>query len=182
MAESRKVPRIDWGKYRGGRAAGRREAVAVLGDSLRELGCVRVQGYAEAAAGVAGGAALSAVAHGVLEALAAYFGLPETSFETAAAADLAAAAEGDPAAAADLLLLLFPEVPPGLAVRRPEGEWSEVSAHPGELLVVAGAALARLTAGRVVAPALRWPASGAGCWSLAVARGRPVEPLAAFAG
>jgi hypothetical protein len=45
VAEGRKVPRIDFGKYRGGRAAGRREAVAILGDSLREFGCVRVQGH-----------------------------------------------------------------------------------------------------------------------------------------
>ena len=181
MAESRKVPRVDWAKYRGGRAAGRREAVAVLGDSLREHGCVRAQGHA-AADGTAEEDALLAVAHGVLEALADYFGLPAASLRGAAAGQLSRLPEPGGAAPAPGLLLLLPAVPPGLTVRRPDGEWWEVAAHPGELLVLAGTALAQLTAGRVVAAPLRWAAAGVPAWLLDTAAGAPVAALPAFEG
>ena len=189
MAESRKVPRIDWAKYRGGRAAGRREAVDVLGDSLRELGCVRVQGHATAEPGGRGEPVLLAVALGVLEALADYFGLPASSLQSVAATELSALAGQDatlaspslgPGGEVPGLLLLLPEVPAGLAVRAPGGAWWEASVHPGELLVVAGSAVSRVTAGRVAAPGLGWPAGGARGWLLGVASGREVEPLPAF--
>ena len=213
MRSDRKVPRIDYGKYRGGRAAGRREAVAVLGDSLRELGCVRVQGHAgevlspaealspgEPAGFVASGDAvppapvgglLAEVAHGLLDGLADYFGLPAGALAHLGDSSLRpvideVATSGEPAAGRELvpvpgLLLLLPDVPAGLAVRRADGDWFEAAAHPGELLVVAGEAVARLTGGRVPAAGVRWPPSGVAGWLLPAASEAELAPLPPFA-
>jgi isopenicillin N synthase-like dioxygenase len=192
MAE-RKVPRIDYAKYRGGRAAGRREAVTVLGDSLRELGCVRLQGHAAADGAQteqAGGGGLDptgllAVSHGVLDALAEYFGLPAGAFTAAAGAALERLSLGD-SAGGELspvpgLLLLLPTVPSGLTLRRGEAAWETVAAHPGELLAVAGVATERLTAGRVPYGALRVGAEPVEAWLLPAAAGAALEPLTDFA-
>jgi hypothetical protein len=190
VAEGRKVPRIDFGKYRGGRAAGRREAVAILGDSLREFGCVRVQGHLpEGGSGApADAAALRPIADGVLEALADYFGLSLDAFGLTAG-EAMVPARGEPASGSgdpDLselapvpgLLVLVPEVAPGVAVRGPDGSWLPVSAHPGELLAVSGAAVASLTAGRIPAAGLRWPRPGPDVWVLPAREA--TAPLDAF--
>ena len=187
----RKVPRIDWAKYRGGRAAGRREAVTVLGDSLRELGCVRVQGHAGPApagegdeAAIAAPATLDEVARGILEALADYFGLPADALLAHAGDGLEPVAGADAGDVLELapapgLLLLLPHVPSGLALRAAGGGWQAVAAHPGELLVVAGRALTALTSSRVPETAVRLPAAGASV--LPARRGIPLAPLTAFA-
>jgi hypothetical protein len=190
VSGERKVPRIDYGKYRGGRAAGRREAVTVLGDSLRELACVRLQGHVEAG-GAAGDEGLRGVARGVLEAVAEYFGLPAGALLAAAARELAPVIDevptiGDAAAGRELrpvpgLLLLMPEVPAGLQAAVGAGEWWGVAAHPGELVAFAGERLAALTAGRVPAAAVRWPPSGVAGWLLPAAEPSPAAPLPEFA-
>ena len=47
-ATIRKLPRVDLRKFLAGGVAGRREAVALVGDALREEGAVRVEGHAAA--------------------------------------------------------------------------------------------------------------------------------------
>jgi hypothetical protein len=156
-----KIPRVDYDKYLRGGAAGRRALVDGFGDALREHGCARLQGH-----GVQPGeeTALAEVARGLLAALESYFGLPEGALGAPAATALRPrVASGAPADAVLLTVAFF--VPGALQLRRAGGEWQPATGNPGELLVVPGPALARLTSSVVAASELRGAPLGA-AWNL----------------
>ena len=173
-----KVPRVDYHKYLHGGAAGRRELVHGFGDALREHGCARLQGHGE----VPDAAAAAAVGAELLAALEEYFGLPAAALQglVEAGAERSASGEAGEPARGRSLLVLVPEVPPGVRVRPAGGEWSAVSANPGELLAVPGAALARLTGGVVPAVALALP-DGTVAWRICSPAGAELSPRAEFA-
>jgi isopenicillin N synthase-like dioxygenase len=170
-----KVPRLDYEKYLRGGAAGRRELVDGFGDALREMGCARVQGH-----GAVGddAAALTGVAHGLLAAVEAYFGLAAGALAGRAAPALAAGGARHHRPVDAALLTLIPALPSGLQVRA-GGDWQPVAANPGELLVVPGPALAALTGGIVSAAELRGLGE-APAWCLS-ATAAVTEPLPEFA-
>ena len=150
---AQKLPRIDLRKLTSGTVASRRETVAVLGDALREQAAVRIEGHGTEVDDVA---ALAVVADHLLEALAEYFGLPSRAFVDAAGTTRGAA--GSIAVAAVMpgaLLVLLPE-PPATAEVRGDGRWTAAAARPGELMALAGGALATLTAQVVPAAVVRW--------------------------
>jgi hypothetical protein len=158
------MSRLDLRKLVDGGVAGRRESIAIVGDALREEGGVRVEGYAGADGAVDGDrvATMSAVAGRLLEAMAEYFGLSDASF--AAATGAAVAVDGEAATRAVLarsLLVVVPEVPAGIEVRRAVEGWALVAAKTGEILVLPGDGLATLTCGVVPPTDARWPARGA---------------------
>jgi isopenicillin N synthase-like dioxygenase len=173
----RKLPRVDLRKLLGGEVAGRREAVTLIGDALREQGAVRIEGHRAPDPG--GGDerdALAAVGEQLLVALADYFGLRADAFGSGrtAMAD-AAGATGRPA-----LLVVLAGVPAGTELRAGSEPWRVASAHPGELLAVPGPALALLTGGVVAAAAVRWPPDATLGVALVPDPGAALDPLAAF--
>jgi isopenicillin N synthase-like dioxygenase len=178
------MSRLDMRKLVDGGVAGRRESVAVVGDALREEGGVRVEGYADVD-GVVGdrAAMMSAVAQRLLEAMAEYFGLAEASFE--ATPGIAVAVDGEAATRAVLarsLLVVVPEVPAGVEVRRAVEGWVPVAARPGEILVLPGDALATFTREVVPPTDARWPAKAAvEVVEVRALAGAPREALSEFA-
>ena len=149
-----KLPRIDLAKARAGGAAGRREAVDRTGDSLRELGGVRLQlapGENDA----------EAIADEVIALVAEYFGLAPAALappDTLLAAELRSLADpGALPAAALLAVVTAPERAADLRLGAAAGA-VPVAARAGEWLAIAGPALATLTAG--VVPAGRWQTAG----------------------
>ncbi|HVS03658.1 MAG TPA: hypothetical protein VMT16_12885 [Thermoanaerobaculia bacterium] len=162
LVPPKKAPRVDLRKLREGGPGDRRAAVDLLGDSLRELGVVRLQ-HAAAEAGGAGAdrfrlttEELLDVARDVLRGLEQYFGL--AAGELAGLLEPLASGRGhrraeDPRAA--LLVLLQPP-PAGEIEVALAGGWLASGARPGELVVAPGAALHRLTGGVVPAPEVRW--------------------------
>ena len=152
-----KVPRVDYDKYLRGGAAGRRALVDGLGDALREVGCGRLQGHGR----VGDAAAATELGRGLLAALESYFGLSGGALVDLAGGGATTAEEGREGAA---LLLLVPEVPRGVEVRAGDGDWMAAAANPGELLVVAGAALAILTGGVLPAAEARLPEGTSAWW------------------
>jgi hypothetical protein len=180
-----KVPRFDYAKYLHGGAAGRRELVHGFGDALREHGGARLQGQGE----VRDAAAASAVGAELLAALEDYFGLPAAALQGLMEGGAERVAGGEDAGAAATaaerdsrsLLLLVPEVPAGTRLRHGEAEWSPVSANPGEMLVVPGGGLARLTAGVVPAAAARLPA-GTAAWCVCAPAGVELSARPEFCG
>jgi len=176
-----KLPRIDLRKLTAAGVAARREAVAVLGDALREQGGVRVEGHG-AEAGEA--AVLAIVADHLLEALAEYFGLDARAFVDAVGALAGSAGMvGLAAQVPRALLVLVPDAPPPLEVRGGEGgAWAAAGARAGELVVLSGGALHALTGG--VVPAAMARCTGCdGLRAVAVRSGEAAPPpLAAFGG
>ena len=169
-AAERKLPRLDLRKFLGGGVAGRREAVALVGDALRHDGAVRVEGH-----GAVDGDGLAEVGIHLLAALGEYFGLAANAF----GAGVALPAEpGWPAD--ETLLVVLAGVPAGTELRAGSGDWRPISAHPGEIAAVPGAALAALTAGVVPAAAARWPAGATAAVALEVPPGAPLAPLPQF--
>jgi len=166
-AAARKVPRVDLRKFLAGGVAGRREAVALVGDALREEGAVRVEGQDGD-----DGASLAAVGSHLLAALEDYFGLAAGAF----GAGRAMAIEPTPPSAdAGTLIVVLGSVPPGTEVEAPDRPPRPVAAHPGELLAAPGPALSRLTGGVVPAARVRWPPGA----TLAVALTLPSPELTA---
>ncbi len=176
-----KLSRVDLRKYLDGGVAGRREAVATIGDALREEGGVRLEGDSGEADDEA--AALAAVADQLLAALGEYFGLPPRAFAAGATARPLSAADAGTLVAAlgDALLAVLPVAPAGAEVRGVAG-WTPVPARPRELLALPGGVLTRLTAGVVPPSALRWR-EGAAARVVVVAPppGAALEPRAEFA-
>jgi len=170
-AAVRKLPRVDLRKFLAGGVAGRREAVALVGDALRDEGAVRVEGH-----GATDADGLVEVGVHLLAALADYFGLAPNAFGVG----VASPAEGwspEP----DVLLVVLGGVPPGTELR-PAGadEWRPITAHPGEIAAVPGAALAALTGGVVPAAMVRWPEGGTHAVALAAAPGATLSALPEF--
>ncbi|HXT21046.1 MAG TPA: hypothetical protein VN811_16165 [Thermoanaerobaculia bacterium] len=170
-ATARKLPRVDLRKFLSGGVAGRREAVTLVGDALREEGVVRVEGH-----GASGPDALAEVGVHLLAALADYFGLAPNAF----AVGVASPAEGwspEP----EVLLVVLAGVPAGTELR-PAGadEWRPITAHPGELAAVPGAALAALTGGVVPAAMVRWPDDATQAVALSAPPGATLSALPEF--
>lgn len=189
VARAAKVPRFDYARYLHGGAAGRRELVHGFGDALREHGCARLQGHGE----VGEAAAASAVGAELLAALEDYFGLPPAALQglmeggaerveaggpKGSAATATVAAEEQ---AGRSLLLLVPEVPAGTELRRGVTDWTPVSASRGEMLVVPGPGLARLTAGVVPFVEARLP-TGTAAWCVCAPAGAELSPRPEFRG
>jgi len=170
-AAARKLPRVDLRKFLAGGVAGRREAVALVGDALREEGAVRVEGH-----GAADADGLVEVGIHLLAALADYFGLAPNAF----AVGVASPAEGwspEP----DVLLVVLAGVPPGTELRAGGAEaWRPIAAHPGELAAVPGAALAALTGGVVPAAMVRWPDGATNAVALSAPPGATLSALPEF--
>ena len=169
-ATERKLPRVDLRKLVGGGVAGRREAVALIGDALRHEGAVRVEGHASADPD-----ALAEVGIQLLAALAEYFGLAPNAF----AAGVASEAEpgwGEEGA----LLVVLAGVPPGTELRARASDWRPITAHPGELAAAPCGALSALTAGVVPSAAVRWPAGTTSAVALAVPPGAALAALPEF--
>lgn len=166
------MPRLDLRKLLGGGVAGRREAVTLVGDALREHGAVRVERY-----GAADEPGLVAVGGHLLAALADYFGLDEGVFGAAGASTFAPPLTD---ASTEALLVVLAGVPPGTELRVPSEGWRALAAHPGELLAAPGAALAGLTGGVVKATSLRWPGDATAAVVLAVPSAAAVAPLREF--
>jgi hypothetical protein len=161
------VPRVDLRKFLAGGVAGRREAVALVGDALREEGAVRVEGHEGE-----GEAALATVASHLLAALEDYFGLATGAFQAGGARAIEPPRSG---AGDGTLIVVLGGVPPGTEIEVPGNPPRPVAAHPGELLAAPGPALSRLTGGVVSAASVRWPAGT----TLVVALALPVESAAA---
>ena len=168
---ARKLPRVDLRKFLTGGVAGRREAVALVGDALREEGAVRVEGH-----GAADADGLAEVGVHLLAALADYFGLAPNAF----AVGVASPAEGwspEP----DVLLVVLAGVPDGTELRAAgAGEWRPITAHPGELAAVPGAALAVLTGGVVSGAMVRWPDGATRAVALSAPPGSTLAALPEF--
>ena len=170
-ATARKLPRVDLRKFLAGGVAGRREAVALVGDALREDGAVRVEGH-----GAADADGLAEVGVHLLAALADYFGLAPNAF----AVGVASPAEGwspEP----EVLLVILAGVPDGTELRSAgAAEWRSITAHPGELAAVPGAALAVLTGGVVSAAMVRWPEGATHAVALSAPPGATLSALPEF--
>jgi len=169
-AATRKLPRVDLRKFLAGGVAGRREAVTLVGDALREEGAVRVEGH-----GAADADGLVEVGIHLLAALADYFGLAPNAF----AVGVASPAEGwspEP----DVLLVVLAGVPPGTELRATGADWRPITAHPGEIAAVPGAALATLTGGVVPAAMVRWPDGATQAVALAAPPGATLSALPEF--
>ena len=167
----RKLPRVDLRKFLDGGVAGRREAVALVGDALREEGAVRVEGH-----GATDADGLTEVGIHLLSALADYFGLAPNAF----ALGVASPAEGwspEP----DVMLVILAGVPDGTELRAAGADdWRPITAHPGEIAAVPGAALASLTGGVVPAAMVRWPEDGTHAVALSTAPGVTLSALPEF--
>ena len=181
-----KVPRFDYHKYLHGGAAGRRELVHGFGDALRDHGCARLQGHGE----VNDAVAAAAIGADLLAALEGYFGLPAAALQGLAegGAELVVGAgeteagergAGESTPASRALLVLVPEVRPGVQVRRAGGEWARVAANRGELLALPGEGLARVTAGIAAAAGLRLP-EGTAAWRVCAPAGAELSPRPEF--
>jgi isopenicillin N synthase-like dioxygenase len=170
-ATARKLPRVDLRKFLSGGVAGRREAVSLVGDALREEGVVRVEGH-----GAADADGLAEVGVHLLAALADYFGLAPNAF----AVGVASPAEGW-SAEPDVLLVVLAGVPPGTELR-PAGadEWRTITAHPGELAAVPCAALATMTGGVVPAAMVRWAEGATHAVALSAPPGATLTALPEF--
>lgn len=168
----RKLPRLDLRKFLGGGVAGRREAVTLVGDALREEGAVRVEGHESADQ-----AGLAAVGGHLLAALADYFGLAEDAFGAGVASPVEPPFSE---ASTEALLVVLGGVPAGTELRVASETWRPVSAHTGELLAAPGVALAALTHGVVRAAGLRWPGDATVAVALAVPSGEAVAALPQF--
>jgi hypothetical protein len=166
----RKLPRVDLRKLLGGGVAGRREAVALVGDALRHEGAVRVEGH-----GASDPDGLTEVGIHLLGALAEYFGLAPNAFPAGVAATAEPGWPGE-----GTLLVVLAGVPAGTELRAGSGDWRPIAAHPGELTAVPSAALAALTAGVVPAAAARWPDGATHAVALALPPGAALVPLAEF--
>jgi hypothetical protein len=170
-ATARKLPRVDLRKFLSGGVAGRREAVALVGDALREEGVVRVEGH-----GAADADGLAEVGVHLLAALADYFGLAPNAF----AVGVASPAEGwspEP----DVLLVVLAGVPEGTELRAAGAdEWRPITAHPGEIAAVPCAALATMTGGVVPAAMVRWPEGATHAVALSAPPGATLSALPEF--
>lgn len=166
----RKLPRVDLRKLLAGGVAGRREAIALVGDALRHDGAVRVEGH-----GATDQDGLTEVGIHVLGALAEYFGLAANAFP----AGVATATEPG-WHSGDTLLVVLAGVPAGTELRAGTADWRPIAAHPGELAAVPSAALAALTAGVVPAAAARWPNGATHAVALALPPGAALLPLPEF--
>jgi len=170
-ATARKLPRMDLRKFLAGGVAGRREAVALVGDALREEGAVRVEGH-----GADDTDGLVEVGIHLLAALADYFGLAPNAF----AVGVASPAEGwspEP----EVMLVVLAGVPEGTELRAAGADdWRPITAHPGEIAAVPGAALASLTGGVVPAAMVRWPDAATQAVALSAAPGATLSPLPEF--
>jgi hypothetical protein len=172
-----KLPRVDLRKFLAGGVAGQREAVALVGDALREEGAVRVEGYRPGGEpGEPTAEELAAVGIQLLSALGDYFGISRSAFSgTASAAD---GAGGDDSRT---LLVVLAGAPAGAEVRSGAGAWRPMSAHSGELVALPGPALAALTAGVVPAASARWPGQEqAAAAALGLPAGASTAPLPEF--
>ena len=122
----RKLPRVDLRKLLAGGVAGRREAIALVGDALRHDGAVRVEGH-----GATDRDGLTEVGIHLLGALAEYFGLAANAFPAGVATSI------DPGwPPGDTLLVVVAGVPAGTELRAGAGDWRPITAHPGELAAV----------------------------------------------
>ncbi|HEV8237751.1 MAG TPA: hypothetical protein VGS57_00110 [Thermoanaerobaculia bacterium] len=170
-AAVRKLPRVDLRKFLAGGVAGRREAVTLVGDALREEGAVRVEGH-----GATDADGLVEVGIHLLAALADYFGLAPNAF----AVGVASPAEGwspEP----DVMLVVLAGVPEGTELRADGAtEWRPITAHPGEIAAVPGAALAALTGGVVAAAMVRWPEGATQAVALSAPPGAQLSALPEF--
>jgi len=170
-ATARKLPRVDLRKFLDGGVAGRREAVALVGDALREEGAVRVEGH-----GATDTDGLVEVGIHMLAALADYFGLAPNAF----AVGVASPAEGwspEP----EVLLVVLAGVPDGTELRAASAaNWRPITAHPGEIAAVPGAGLASLTGGVVPAAMVRWPEGATQAVALSAPPGATLSALPEF--
>jgi hypothetical protein len=170
-AAVRKLPRVDLRKFLAGGVAGRREAVTLVGDALREEGAVRVEGH-----GAVDTDGLVEVGIHMLAALADYFGLAPNAF----AVGVASPAEGWPHEQ-DVLLVVLAGVPEGTELRTAgAADWRPITAHPGEIAAVPGAALASLTGGVVPAAMVRWPDDATQAVALSAPPGATLSALPEF--
>jgi hypothetical protein len=186
----KKVPRVSLEKYLRGGAAGRRAAVATFGDSLRELGVVRVEGWGSGS-GQEEAEELRELVRLLLAALEEYFGLADGAMAGHLGEPMAPPEEGA-GAGAHLMAVWQGSQARMLEAVLPGDVGLPVGARDGELVVFAGPALATLTNGLV--PEGHWRVGGGRNGDLEAERGalrpllvapdptRPLAPLPELAG